>query len=85
MNYDEGGDYMSTQFNLVWTGTDRFGNTLAPTCTDWTNEVAWNSGDVGSATVDEYWPNFGGCWTEWVDGNGRRACDLWNRLYCVEK
>lgn len=83
MNYDEGGDYMSTQFHLVWTGTDRFGNTIDPTktCNNWNSGNAWDGGYAGSATVDEYYDNFAGCWTEW----GWRDCDGWNRLYCVEQ
>lgn len=83
MNYDEGGDYMSTQFHLVWTGTDRFGEIMDPskTCDDWNSGNAWDGGYTGSATVDEYYDNKDGCWTEW----GWRDCDGWNRLYCVEQ
>jgi len=88
LNYDESGDLMSTQFSLVWTGSDSSGNIPSPmrNCNNWTSESASGSGGwVGSATVDPYWPNFDGCWSEWVDGNGWRDCDLWNRLYCVEQ
>lgn len=87
MNYDESGDYLSTQFNLVWAGTDAFGNIRSPlkNCNNWTSGAASSGGWVGAATVDPYWPNFGGCWTEWVHLNGWRDCDGWNRLFCVEQ
>ncbi len=83
MNFDESGEPMSTQFNMVWTGTDSFGNIPAGTlrnCSNWTSSTASGAGAwVGLTTSISQ--NFGGCWTNW----GWRLCDDWNRLYCVEQ
>lgn len=88
MNYNEAGDTTYTHGSiLVWTGSDSSGNALTPakTCDDWTGGGAWLGGWVGSAGVDAYWPNFAGCWSEWVDGGGWRDCDDHNSLYCIEQ
>lgn len=82
MNYDESGEYMSEQFSLVWTGTDKFGNihSFQKHCNNWTSGNAWAGGMCGMAIVPAS-GNFDGCWTEW----GWRDCDLSKRLYCVEQ
>jgi hypothetical protein len=86
-NYDESGEFMSLQFDLVWTGSDSSGNILAPPrhCNNWTSGSPSVGGWVGCSSADTGYPNFNGCWSEWVDGNGWRDCDGWNRLYCVEQ
>ena len=81
MNYDESGEYMSTQFDLVWTGTDASGNIhpYLKHCNNWTSGAPGYGGMCGGVTAPT--SNFGGCWTQW----GWRDCDDHNRLYCVEQ
>ncbi len=99
MKYDEEGMLLSDTSMLVWTGSDSAGNMVMDTyynvpgtCSDWTSEKSYNSGFVGQAGFDEgsWWPNFPGCWSEWTETSnhtpgGKRACDDWNHLYCVEQ
>lgn len=94
---DEEGEVVVNGSTLVWTGSDSAGNlvissyTHAPrTCNDWGSNSIGPSGYVGSSGVDPYWPNFPGCWSEWVETAdhepaGWRYCDEWNHLYCVEQ
>ncbi len=79
MNYDESGEFMSTQFNMVWTGTSASGSISATNCNNWTSSSTSGSGAVGLSSSN---PScVGGGWTYW----GSRPCDDWNRLYCVEQ
>jgi hypothetical protein len=96
-NQTETGDAVANVSTLVWTGSDSAGNlvissyTHGPrTCDDWASDGIGHSGYVGSSGVDSYWPNFPGCWSEWVETSthepvGWRDCDLWNHLYCFEQ
>ncbi len=83
MNYDESGEFMSTQFNMVWTGTDSSGNIatyegVMRNCNDWTSSTALG-GYVGLSSSNPSCA--GGGWTFW----GMRNCIDPNRLYCVEQ
>lgn len=60
----------------VWTGTDRFGATVAgQTCNNWTANSAASSGKLGRSTQTNQ------RWTEDIN----QACDAGRRLYCFEQ
>ncbi len=82
MNYDENGEIRQLPYQLVWTGTDGFGNihSLLKYCDNWTSGVS-SAGGMCGITIVPTNGNLDACWTQW----GWRPCDDLNGLICVEQ
>jgi hypothetical protein len=72
ISYTETGVYVFDQ--LIWTGTDDTGSKTTNRCSDWTSNLAGNTGRAGWSSSDNYY------WTNLSD----QSCSGSWPLYCFE-
>jgi hypothetical protein len=76
ISIDENGNLHPSSPSGVWTGTTTTGDSTGTTCTNWTNNDAGNTGDIGLDTETS------GEWTLYIQDE---SCSDPLALYCFEQ